>query len=305
MRDIHLPSLALLLMAAAPAALAQDEAPAALDAPESAYWHAPTASWYVSSLGGGLSVERDGYGWISRFDAEGRLLQARWVEGLDAPTGIASVADRLYVADRAGLLEIDIAAARVLRTIELPGVQFANDVAAAPDGTLYVSDMAANRIYRVLPGRGAEAWLETPSLQNPNGLWVEGDTLIVATWGPLVEPGGFATHHPGTVLRVDRGDGSIAPLGSGEPVANLDGIVRVGEHYFATDWSGGRLLRFDAAGAYEVVLSGFSMLADLGYSRENHTLGLPVMGENRLVLLHLGALAEKRGQSPFPATDGG
>jgi hypothetical protein len=46
------------------------------------------------------------------------------------------------------------------------------------------------------------------------------------------------------------------------------------------------------------------MLADLGYSRESHTLGLPVMSDNRLVLLHLGALAEKRGQSPFPTTSG-
>ncbi len=267
------------------------DAPPVLDAPESAYWHAGTASWYVSNLGGGLSLERDGYGWIARFDASGQLDDARWVQGLDAPTGMASVGDRLYVADRAGLVEIDIPAARVLRTIELPGVAFPNDVAAAPDGTVYVSDMGGNRIYRMQPGGAAEAWLESETLENPNGLAVEGGTLVVATWGPMIEPGGFATRHPGTVLRVDRETGTIRPLREGAQIANLDGIVRVGEHWFATDWSGGRLLRIDPDGRHEVVMSGFLQPADLGYSAETHTLGLPLMGDDRLVLLHLGTLS--------------
>lgn len=272
------------------AAVAQADPPPVLDAPESAYWHEGSRSWYVSSLGGGLSVARDGVGWISRFDAEGRVVAARWVEGLDAPTGIASVGDTLFVADRGGLLEIDVAAAKLLRTIELPGVAFANDVAAAADGTVYVSDMAGNRIYRVRPGRPAEVWLKGEALQNPNGLWVDGDRLLVGTWGPMIDPGGFAVRHPGRVQSVDRGSGAITPLGSGEPVASIDGLVRVGEHLFATDWPGGRLLRFDAEGRHVVAASGFQQLADLGYSASTRTIALPVMGDNRLVLLHLDAL---------------
>ena len=270
---------------------ARAEAPPVLDAPESAYWHEGSRSWYVSSLGGGLSVARDGVGWIARFDAEGRAVEARWIDGLDAPTGIASVGERLYVADRGGLLEIDIPGARVLRTIELPGVAFANDVAAAADGTVYVSDMAGNRIYRVRPGQPAEVWLEGEALQNPNGLWVDGDRLLIGTWGPMIEPGSFAVRHPGTVLSVDREGGEIVPFGAGEPVASIDGLLRVGDYLFATDWPGGRLLRFDAKGRPQVVLSGFSQLADLGYSASTHTLAIPVMSESRLVLVHLDALA--------------
>lgn len=273
------------------AVVAQAEAPPVLDAPESAYWHEESRSWYVSSLGGGLSVARDGIGWVSRFDAEGRVVEARWIDGLDAPTGIASAGDRLYVADRGGLLEIDIPGARVLRTIELPGVAFANDVAAAADGTVYVSDMAGNRIYRVRPGEPAEVWLEGEVLQNPNGLWVDGERLLVGTWGPMIDPGGFAVRHPGRVLSVDRETAAVTALGSGEPVASIDGIVRVGDGYFATDWPGGRLLHFDAKGRPQVVLSGFSQLADLGYSASTRTLAIPVMSENRLVLVHLDALA--------------
>lgn len=283
--------LAAILACGALSCAALADAPPVLDAPESAYWHAGTASWYVSNLGGGLSVERDGYGWIARFDAAGQPRDARWVQGLDAPTGMASVGDRLYVADRAGLVEIDIPAAKILRTIELPGAAFPNDVAASSDGTIYVSDMAGNRIYRVPPGSDAEVWIESDALDNPNGLSVEGGTLVVATWGPMIDPAGFATRHPGTVLLVDRVTGAIRPLREGAQIANLDGIVRVGEHWFATDWSGGRLLRIDADGRHEVVMSGFLQLADLGYSAETHTLGLPLMGDDRLVLLRLGALA--------------
>ena len=292
-----MPSRRLLRLTAAlgilASSFAQAESPPILDAPESAYWHEGSRSWYVSSLGGGLSVARDGVGWISRFDAEGRVVEARWVEGLDAPTGIASVGDTLFVADRGGLLEIDIRDARVLRTIELPGIAFANDVAAAADGTVYVSDMAGNRIYRVRPGQPAKVWLEGEVLQNPNGLWVDGDRLLVGTWGPMIEPGGFAVRHPGRVLSADRESGTITPLGTGEPVASIDGLVRVDDHLFATDWPGGRLLRFDAEGRHVVAASGFLQLADLGYSASTRTIALPVMGDNRLVLLHLDALERR------------
>jgi hypothetical protein len=40
-----------------------------LDAPEAAYWHAESQTWLVSSLGGGLSLARDGIGWLARYDA--------------------------------------------------------------------------------------------------------------------------------------------------------------------------------------------------------------------------------------------
>ena len=95
-------AVCLLLTVIGSRALADSQVP--LDAPESAHWHAPSQSWYVSSLGGGMSVERDGIGWISRYSAAGQLLEALWVEGLDAPTGLTSHGGMLYAVDRAGVL---------------------------------------------------------------------------------------------------------------------------------------------------------------------------------------------------------
>jgi hypothetical protein len=48
-------------------ALAASAAHQPLDAPEATYWHAGSQTWLVSSLGGGLSLARDGIGWLVRY----------------------------------------------------------------------------------------------------------------------------------------------------------------------------------------------------------------------------------------------
>jgi hypothetical protein len=263
-----------------------------LDAPEAAFWHAESRTWFVSNLGGGLSLARDGHGWLTRYDEQGQLLAARWLQGMDAPTGIAAVGNLLYVADRAGVHEIDIPRARILRTIPIPDSRFLNDVAAAPNGDLFVSDFEANRIYRLNRQRQPEVWLAGPELQNPNGLIVDGDQLIVATWGPMTDPATFAVRHPGTLLKADLSTRSLSAIGTGRPIASFDGVVAVGTHYLATDWPKGRLLRISRQGDVREVLTGFHQLADLGYNPDRNTIALPVMSDNRLIFLHLDALAD-------------
>ena len=257
-----------------------------LDAPENAYWHAESQSWFVSNLGGGLSLEKDGIGWVVRFDSSGNVLEPRWADGLDAPTGMAASGGNLFVVDRGRVHEIEIATGRKVREIELPGSEFANDAASSSKGEIFVSDTATNRIYRILNGK-ADVWLESEELQSPNGLWVKNDKLIVATWGPMTDVATFATKHPGTLLRIDMVSKAISPVGNGEPIANFDGVISAGDYYYATDWTGGRLLRIGENGSVSTVLSGFEQLADLGYNSEANQLGLPVMKDNRFILLKL------------------
>jgi outer membrane protein assembly factor BamB len=265
--------------------------PVVLDAPEAVHWHAPSRSWFVSNLGGGLSLERDDYGWITRYDADGKLLASRWIEFLDAPTGMASHGDRLYVVDRDGLVEIAVPTAQVVKVHALPDASFLNDVAVAEDGTAYVSDTGKNRIYRIAPGGTAEIWVEDAALQSPNGLIVDGGRVVVGAWGPMTDLATFATRHAGTLIGVDRATGAIAPLGKGEPIAHFDGVVAYRGGYFATDWKGGRLLSISTTGEVREVLRGFWQLADLGLDPERAIIGMPVMSENRVIFLHLDALA--------------
>jgi DNA-binding beta-propeller fold protein YncE len=257
-----------------------------LDAPENAFWHGESESWFVSNLGGGLSLDKDGVGWVARFDAEGKLMSPRWVDGLDAPTGMAAYGGFLFVADRGRVHEIDISSGKIRRVIELPGSEFVNDVAATADGRIFVSDTATNRIYEIDDGE-ASVWLETERLQSPNGLWVSAGNLIVATWGPMTDLATFATEYPGTLLRIEIATKAISPIGDGHPIANFDGVIAAFGEYYATDWTGGRLLRITTEGTVTTVLSGFEQLADLGFNPQKRQLGLPVMKDNRFILLSI------------------
>jgi hypothetical protein len=283
----------LLVALLAPAVNAAETKANPLDAPEAAFWHAESRTWFVSNLGGGLSLERDGFGWLTRYDEGGKVLDARWVDGMDAPTGIAAVGDLLYVADRAGVHEIDVQRAKILRTIEIPDSKFLNDVAAAPNGDLFVSDFEANRIYRLNSKRKAEVWLEGDELENPNGLIVDGNNLIIATWGPMTDPSTFAVKHPGKVLKADIATRKLSPVGKGNPIASFDGVVAVDGQYFGTDWPGGRLLCISAEGVAREVLTGFHQLADLGYNPERKMIAMPVMSDNRLIFLSLETLKDE------------
>jgi hypothetical protein len=56
-----------------------------------------------------------------------------------------------------------------------------NDITVAPDGTVYLSDIANGQIQRLRPGAAAlEIWLKTPELANVDGIVFNGPTLYVS-----------------------------------------------------------------------------------------------------------------------------
>ena len=88
-------------------------------APESAYYHAASNSVFVSSINGQI-LDRDGNGYISRLSADGKVISAKWVTTLDAPKGMRSVGNTLWVADIDDVVSIDIAKGQI--TARVPSV---------------------------------------------------------------------------------------------------------------------------------------------------------------------------------------
>ena len=113
------------------------------------------------------------------------------------------------------------------------------------------------------------------------------DERVVPVWGARGHLATLATKHGVTPVRGVINTTTISPVGSGEPIAHFDGVVAVGNTYYATDWTGGRLLRITEHGNVSVVMSGFQQLADLGFDPERNMLGLPGMKDNRFILLSL------------------
>lgn len=249
------------------------------EAPESVFWDEVSRTWFVSNVAG-KENEKDGKGWISRLDANGKVVQRKWVDGLDSPHGVRVHAGTLYAADVDRLVVIDVATARIRERIPAPGAKFLNDLAVGPSGDVYVSDTLANTIYRC--SRTCEAFVKSGNLEAPNGLVVVGDRLIVAAWGTITDEATFATPTPGRLLVVDRRTGKITPFGRGKPLGNLDGIEKRGRGYLVTDFNAGKLFLVSPSGAATLLKTGLKESADLGYDPSRNLVGIPEMAPGRV-----------------------
>ncbi len=262
----------------------------AYDAPDQAVWHAPSESWFVSNLGGGISLERDNYGWITRTDKSGEIIDSFWIgkeEGMHAPSGMIATEQFLFVCDRDGVHQIDINQKKITNFYPLPGGEFINDIAMSSNGDLYISDFFGNRIYK-LPAdtRKAEVWLETTDLQAPDGLYMDNDRLIVACWGVLTGPATFETSKVGDLLSIDLGSKEITTLVKN--VGNLEGITKIGKCYYITDWAAGNLLKVNPKKqSFEVILSGLINPTDPNYAAELGVLAFPQHGTNQVLFLKM------------------
>ncbi|MGH8119811.1 MAG: SMP-30/gluconolactonase/LRE family protein, partial [Gammaproteobacteria bacterium] len=173
-----------------------------LNNPESVVFDIKTGSIYVSNVNGGAG-DKDGNGYIARLGVDGTILDKEWVKELNAPKGLAVANGKLYTADIDTLVEIDIATAAISNRYQVTDAKFLNDVAAAPNGDIYVSDMTMNRIHVLHDGKFT-IWLESADLLNPNGLLVQGENLVVGAWGVMTD--GFNTKVPGHLLQISLRD---------------------------------------------------------------------------------------------------
>jgi len=259
-----------------------------LASPESVVYDPVTDVLYVSNINGPV-MQKDGNGFIARLKPDGTFLERSWVKGLNSPTGLAIRDRTLYVADVDQLLEINAASGDIIKRHKGDGAIFLNDVTIAEDGTVYVSDTPMNTIWRLKEGV-FEPWLANDDLNGPNGLLVQGDKLVVASFGRMPSQG--QSQELAGLLAVNLEDQSIKPLG--KPVGNLDGLEPVGPGaYLVTDWAAGVLYRIDAKGKVNKLIDLNQGSADLAYFPETGTVLIPMMLDNSLAAYRLSKPAAK------------
>ena len=257
----------LLLVAAAGAALAAQAPPArptplwtvatGLAAPESAYYHQQSNSVFVSNINGQV-LEKDGNGYLTRIAMGGKVLAEKWATGLNAPKGIRSVGMTIWVADIDEVVGFELTkeGARLVSRVRVDGAQFLNDLATSADGTIYVSDSNQSRIYVVRDGKSS-VFVEGADVgDQPNGLLVDGDRLVLGTIGKA--PAG------GRLLAFDLKTKQRTQLTT-ENVGGIDGIeVAEKGAYFLTDVIGRRLLHVAADGRVTTLATFEQAGADFG-----------------------------------------
>lgn len=194
--------------------------------------------YYVSCIGGVPPTNEDGDGFIAILDQKGSVLDNAFVKGLDAPKGMVVHEDKIYVTDINEFVIIDINT-KGMQRMALEGAQFLNDVALAPDGSIYFTDTNTNTIYKYSNDK-VEVYLQDPNLANPNGIYVDDETIYLASFSAGdVNTVDLATKVITTRAKaaIPGGDGVI-PWKGGFFISNWNGEV----YYTNANWASDKVL---------------------------------------------------------------
>jgi hypothetical protein len=195
------------------------ETPSMFKTPESVYYDDHNNVLYVSNINGNPG-DKDGNGFISRLSLDGKILDLKWVTGLDAPKGMGIYKDRLFVTDLTVVVEIDIALGKIVKRYPAQGSSFLNDITVSPSGVVYISDSQKGYIYQ-LSGGTIKKILQ--GLEKSNGLFYQDGKLLVGTVNS-VESVNLKTLRKSTLL---------------PNTGSIDGLESDGNKgYLYSDWAG-------------------------------------------------------------------
>ena len=225
---------------------------------------------WVSNIDG-ASNGKDGKGSISKLSKTGTPINLEWINGLNAPKGMAKYKQELYVADLTELVVIDIKKATIVKRVPIEGSVFLNDVTVNSKGAVFISDSRTGKVHRY---ENNTTTIEVENLQGPNGLLSIEDQLLILDRGSL--------------LSVTPG-GAISKIMDGmDP--STDGIERVAPNqYLVSCWNG--IVYYVVAGAQKITLfdtrSEKINSADIGYDAKKKIIYVPTFLKNNVVAYQL------------------
>jgi hypothetical protein len=248
-----------------------------MDSPESVYYDASSGFVFSSQIGGDASA-KDGNGRIVKLTLDGRVVDANWAKGLDAPKGLRAYQGTLYVADIDQVVGFDITSGRETSRVRIADAKFLNDLCTGPDGAIYTTDSFANRVWVVRNGV-ASLFSDAPQLELPNGILVDGNKVVVATDG---RPGRGGGGTPGSLFAIDITTKALAQVTT-QSIGTPDGLESDGRGgYVVSDVGGGRIFHVTASGDVRQVLKVDRQPADISFVADRKLLLVPHLGLNRV-----------------------
>ena len=246
--------------------------PDILTTSESVCYDANRHLFYVSCINGN-PTDKDQNGFITMLSESGEIILHKWVDGLNAPKGMAFYGRRLYVSDIDRVVEIDIEKAAILKEYPFEGAQFLNDITIDLKGAVYISDMATGKIHRINKGF-AETWLEDDNLISPNGLIYENEKILIGT--------------KDGIFSVGIEDKKIQHLV--KDTGGIDGLKADGNgNYIISDWMGKIQLvnsKNDPILLLNTTDSGINA-ADFEFVPHKSLLVVPTFSDNRVMAYEL------------------
>jgi SMP-30/Gluconolactonase/LRE-like region len=259
--------------------------------PESVMYNAKEDVYLVSNINvDGVPTKKDNNGFISKLAPDGTVLNLKWIAGganevtLNAPKGMAIVGNTLYVTDLDTVRKFDLTTGKTIGEIPIEGTSFLNDLAAGPDGTVYVSDTGlvadekgigpsgTDAVYKISPADKVSLIAKGKELTLPNGLEVLANgKLLVVTFGSS------------EIYTLDadgkRGDLQKMPAGS------LDGVITLSDgRLVISSWETNSLYTLSPDGKVDVLAKDLPSPADIGYDTKRERVLVPIFQEDRVVI---------------------
>lgn len=240
-----------------------------LKIPESVLYDTATGIIFVSSIDGNPGI-KDSTGFISTLSPEGKILDAAWITGIDAPKGMGILKNHLFVSNIDEVIEIDIKTASILKRHQVEGAKFLNDIAVdAKTGMIFITDSFNGEVY-VLFNEKASLWLQGPMFKGANGLCLSDSLLFIGT---------------GTnILQADILKGEVIVFVP--KTGGVDGLyVTSGKDIIYSDWKGS-VFFVGLNRKPELILNTSDQkinAADFGVISSRNMILIPTFGNNKVV----------------------
>jgi hypothetical protein len=252
--------------------------------PEAVRYDPDQDVYFVSNFGGSDAGALDNDGFISRMRPDGTVENLRFIAGggsgvtLHAPRGMTITGDTLWVADADAVRGFNKTTGAAVASVTFRGQKlgFLNDVAAAPDGTLHVTDTGTNRVYRIA-GRTASVAIDDEALGGPNGItWDAANSrFLVVPYGGGHEIRAFA---PGSRTLT-----SVATVSG----AKMDGVELLGGGRTLIATQSDSTLRLVAPGQDTAIVHTAGQPADIGVDTKRSRVAVPYIALNRVDIFQL------------------
>lgn len=223
---------------------------------------------YVSLIDGN-PWDVDGKGGIAKLDLNGKILNANWVTGLNAPKGMGRFGNKLYVADVTEVAVIDIDKGKIESKIAVDSAMALNDITVDSKGIVYVSDSRKGIIHRIENGKAA---VFLTGYNGVNGLRAVGNDVYVLT------------------RKLQKADGNKTITTLSDFEQGGDGIEPVGNGDFITSAWGGYMYYVYADGRKDVLLDTHEQkinTADIGYDPVRKIIYIPTFFKKSVMAYQL------------------
>ncbi len=224
---------------------------------------------YVSLIDG-APWDADGKGGIAKLDTQGKIINAKWTTGLNAPKGLGISKKKLYVADLSEVVVVNAETGKIESKIAIEGATGLNDITIDKKGVVYVSDSKLGNVHKITNGK-AELYIS--GLNGVNGLKSVDNELYILTSNDVFRAG--ADKKLITVATTEIGGDGIEPVGNGD--------------YVISCWAG-LIYYMDKNGKLEVMLDTRAQkinTADIGYNPKEKIVYVPTFMKKSVVAYKL------------------